>query len=73
MIAVGLGNGQVNVYDYRDGALVYTMGKSDRLRPVQEHSLDMSSVRCLKWADVYLGRPTEATIFGTHVCDKSCR
>ncbi|KAI8604868.1 anaphase-promoting complex, cyclosome, subunit 4-domain-containing protein [Dissophora ornata] len=71
MIAVGLSNGQVNVYDYRDGALVYTMGKSDRLHPTQEHSLAMSSVRCLKWADIYLGRPTEATIFGTHQRPKS--
>jgi hypothetical protein len=68
MIAVGLGNGQINVYDYKDGSVVFTMAHpSGDLQSGSDGTFKMSSVRCLKWTDIYLGRPSQAPFFGIHV------
>ncbi|KAF9932012.1 Anaphase-promoting complex subunit 4, partial [Modicella reniformis] len=65
MIAVGLGNGQVNVYDYRDGSVLYT------LAPGAGNVSKMRSIRCLKWTDIYLGQSTQVSFFGAHQSLKS--
>lgn len=55
-IAVGLVEGGVNIYDYRDGSLISC------IQPANS-----GSVHCLKWTDIYLGRPNHSSIFGTNV------
>jgi hypothetical protein len=68
MIAVGLDNGYVNVYDYRDGSVVFTLANlSGSPRSDLDSTLKMSSVHCLKWTDIYLGRSNQSSFFGTHV------
>ncbi|KAI1305763.1 Anaphase-promoting complex subunit 4 [Mortierella claussenii] len=66
MIAVGLSNGQVNVYDYRDGSLAYSLVSSDSTLSTSAAATKsrMESIHCLKWTDIYLGQPTESAFFG---------
>ncbi|KAH7049737.1 anaphase-promoting complex, cyclosome, subunit 4-domain-containing protein [Linnemannia elongata] len=59
-IAVGLVEGGVNIYDYRDGSLISC------IQPANS-----GSVHCLKWTDIYLGRPNHSSIFGTNNTQKS--
>ncbi|KAF9124519.1 Anaphase-promoting complex subunit 4 [Mortierella sp. GBA39] len=59
-IAVGLAEGGVNIYDYRDGSLISS------LQPASS-----GSVHCLKWTDIYLERPNHSSIFGTNNTQKS--
>lgn len=55
-IAVGLVEGGVNIYDYRDGSLISS------IQPAGS-----GSVHCLKWTDIHLERPNHSSIFGTNV------
>ncbi|KAF9112171.1 Anaphase-promoting complex subunit 4 [Mortierella sp. AM989] len=71
MIAVGLRNGQVNVYDYRDGSLAYTITPPDQIQAASDDSTKFEAIGCLKWADVYLGRPMQTAFFGAHQFPRS--
>ncbi|KAF9156967.1 Anaphase-promoting complex subunit 4 [Linnemannia schmuckeri] len=59
-IAVGLANGGVNIYDYRDGSLVSS------IQPTGS-----GSAHCLKWTDIHLGTPNYSSMFGTNNTQKS--
>ncbi|KAG0367349.1 Anaphase-promoting complex subunit 4 [Gamsiella multidivaricata] len=71
MIAVGLSNGQVNVYDYRDGSVVYVMANPYPSRSVSDAGSGMTGMHCLKWADIYLGQSTSVSLFDSHRSPKS--
>jgi len=56
-IAVGLANGGVNIYDYRDGSVISSI-----------LSAGSGAIHCLKWTDTYLGTHNHNSILGTNVC-----
>lgn len=55
-IAVGLADGGVNIYDYRDGSLISSIPLAGS-----------GSTHCLKWTDIHLATPNYSSIFGTNV------
>ncbi|KAK3829669.1 MAG: anaphase-promoting complex, cyclosome, subunit 4-domain-containing protein [Linnemannia gamsii] len=59
-IAVGLADGGVNIYDYRDGSLISSI-----------QSASPGSIHCLKWTDIHLDKPNYSSIFGTNKTQKS--
>ncbi|KAF9131198.1 Anaphase-promoting complex subunit 4 [Mortierella sp. 14UC] len=54
-IAVGLADGGVNIYDYRDGSLISSI-----------QLVGPGAIHCLKWTDIHLGTPNYSSIFGTN-------
>ncbi|KAG0206767.1 Anaphase-promoting complex subunit 4 [Mortierella sp. GBA30] len=71
MIAVGLNNGCVNVYDYRDGSLAYTISPPEQRQIPQGDAFAKASARCLRWADIYLGQSDQTPLFGTRHTPKT--
>lgn len=67
MIAVGLSSGQVNVHDYVDGSVVYTIGGSQTSQRNEDDATGVGSMGCLKWVDIYLGRSASTSYFGARV------
>ncbi|KAF9183066.1 Anaphase-promoting complex subunit 4 [Haplosporangium sp. Z 767] len=71
MIAVGLSNGYVNVYDYKDGSLSYSIAPSDIKRPIPRNISTKGCMRCLRWADISLGRHFQPAFLSAHQTSKS--
>ncbi|KAF9433325.1 Anaphase-promoting complex subunit 4 [Entomortierella beljakovae] len=69
MIAVGLINGQVNIYDYSDGSLVHILAGLNPEKKV--FSPESQGIYCLKWTDVYLGRQFQTGLLGMQKSQKS--
>ncbi|KAG0040604.1 Anaphase-promoting complex subunit 4 [Podila clonocystis] len=65
MIAVGLGSGHINIYDYMDGSLAHTIA------PVALENNPMASIQCLKWTEVYLGPSPPPAFFGIRQSPKT--
>jgi hypothetical protein len=55
-IAVGVADGGVNIYDYRDGSLISSIPLAGS-----------GSTHCLKWTDIHLATPNYSSILGTNV------